>query len=285
MQTHVTLVLAICQRLMRRLTLLMVGLFLVGLPRAHAQSVRFAVIGDFGTASQAELDVSNLVKSWNPNFIITVGDDNYSYGSATTIDQNIGQFYHQFIYPYIGNYGAGAATNQFFPSLGNHDWGDSYPNPKGDQPYLNYFTLPNNERYYDVLFNPVQVFAIDSDPNEPDGNTSSSIQANWLKSRLAASTALWKVVYFHHPAYSSGSVTGSNPYMQWPFQTWGASVVFGGHDHDYERLLINGFPYFVDGLGGASITSFGTTAPGSQKRYNADYGAMLVTADTSSISF
>ena len=167
MQTHVTLVLAICQRLMRRLTLLMVGLFLVGLPRAHAQSVRFAVIGDFGTASQAELDVSNLVKSWNPNFIITVGDDNYSYGSATTIDQNIGQFYHQFIYPYIGSYGAGAATNQFFPSLGNHDWGDSYPNPKGDQPYLNYFTLPNNERYYDVLFNPVQVFAIDSDPNFP----------------------------------------------------------------------------------------------------------------------
>ena len=110
---------------------------------------RFAVIGDFGCGCQAELDVSNLVKSWNPEFIITTGDNNYDFGEASTIDANIGQYYHDFIYPYVGSYGAGADTNRFFPSLGNHDWGDGYIQPPATavQPYLDYFTLPGNERY------------------------------------------------------------------------------------------------------------------------------------------
>ncbi len=94
---------------------------------AHMQvtgsNVRFAVIGDFGQAGQPEQDVANLVKSWDPDLIITVGDNNYPVGAATTIDQNIGQYYHDFIYPYMGAYGAGATANRFFPSLGNHDWG------------------------------------------------------------------------------------------------------------------------------------------------------------------
>ncbi|PYV85585.1 MAG: alkaline phosphatase, partial [Acidobacteria bacterium] len=61
---------------------------------AQSTTVRFAVIGDYGTAGQNELDVSSLVKSWNPDFIITVGDNNYPDGWASTIDRNIGQYYH-----------------------------------------------------------------------------------------------------------------------------------------------------------------------------------------------
>src|SRR5205814_2713669 len=47
----------------------------------------------------------------------------------------------------------------------------------------------------------------------------------------------------------------------------------------------NGFPYFVNGLGGRSIFSFGTPIPGSVVRYNGDYGAQLVNADSTSITF
>src|SRR5689334_17506279 len=85
-------------------------------------SARFAVIGDYGWVGQAALDVSNLVRSWNPDLIITVGDNNYDNGAASTIDPNIGQYYHDFIFPYTGSYGAGAPYNKFFPALGNHDW-------------------------------------------------------------------------------------------------------------------------------------------------------------------
>ncbi|WP_337288947.1 metallophosphoesterase [Candidatus Methylomirabilis sp.] len=180
----------------------------------------------------------------------------------------------------LGLRGPGATINRFFPSLGNHDWATT-----GAQPYLDYFTLPNNERYYDVVWGPVHLFAIDSDPNEPDGVTSTSVQAGWLQGELAASTACWKLVYMHHPPYSSGSTHGSSTWMQWPYQSWGASVVMAGHDHDYERIIQGGFPYFVNGLGGRSIYSFGTPVSGSQVRYNGDYGAMLVDADEAGITF
>ena len=36
--------------------------------------------------------------------------------------------------------------------------------------------------------------------------------------------------------------------MRWTFQEWGASVVLSGHDHTYERILMGGFPYFVNSL-------------------------------------
>ena len=39
--------------------------------RAQSCPTRFAVIGDYGSAGQAEADVSSLVKSWNPDFVIT----------------------------------------------------------------------------------------------------------------------------------------------------------------------------------------------------------------------
>jgi hypothetical protein len=101
------------------------------------RSIRFAVIGDYGDAGQPEIDVANRVKSWNPDFIITTGDNNYPDGAANTIDANIGQYYREFISPYTGSYGAGAPTNRFFPLPGNHDW-----NTPDLQPYLDYFTLP-----------------------------------------------------------------------------------------------------------------------------------------------
>ena len=243
-------------------------------------SIRFAVIGDYGLAGTNELDVANLVIGWSPDFVITVGDNNCPSGAASTIDQNIGQYYHNFICPYTGGYGAGADTNRFFPTIGNHDWGTP-----GAAPYLAYFTLPGNERYYDFVWGPVHFFALDSDFNEPDGTSSTSTQANWLHTGLAASTEPWKLVYFHHAPYSSGGYHGSSTWMQWPFQQWGATAVLSGHDHDYERLLVNGLPYFVDGLGGQSIRAFGTPLPESQVRYNGDYGAMLVQADTGSIEF
>ena len=242
-------------------------------------TIRFAVIGDYGAGGQAEADVASLVKSWNPDFIITTGDNNYPDGAAETIDQNIGQFYHEFIYPYKGGYGPGADHIRFFPSLGNHDW--SSP---GAQPYLEYFELPGNERYYDFTWEPVYFVVIDSDSREPDGVSRASVQAEWLQARLAGSNAAWNVVYFHHPPFSSGT-HGPVDWMRWPFAEWGASVVLAGHDHIYERLLIDGIPYFTNGVGGGAIYSFPSVSEGSQMHYNADYGAMLVTADAGQMTF
>jgi hypothetical protein len=247
-------------------------------------TTKFAVIGDFGSAGQAELDVANRVKSWSPDYVVTVGDNNYDTGSAATIDANIGQYYQQFIGNYVGTYGAGSPTNRFWPVLGNHDWGNASNNPTGWFPYRDYFTLPNNERYYEFAAGPVRFFMLDSDANEPDGITRASVQAAWLKSRLAAAAEPHKVVMLHHAPYSSSTGHGSTAASQWPFSQWGATLVLAGHDHTYERLFNEGIPYVVNGLGGRSLYTFGTPVAGSQFRYAADYGAQLVTADDTSMT-
>jgi hypothetical protein len=246
--------------------------------------IRFAVIGDYGLAGPAEQDVANLVKNWHPDFVVTTGDNNYELGEAATIDQNIGQYYHDFIFPYAGAYGPGATVNRFFPAPGNHDWGEFWPKPTGLQPYLDYFTLPGNERYYDFVQGPVHFFMLDDDDNEPDGNFADSVQALWLKNKLATATEQWKIVVLHHPPFSSGEFASAA--VRWPFKQWGATAVLSGHEHFYERLFVNDLPYLINGLGGyPNRFGFTTVIPGSQVRYNQDHGAMLVEADQTTITF
>ncbi len=243
-------------------------------------TVRFAVIGDFGDAGPAEEAVANLVKSWEPDFITTTGDNNYFNGKAETIDENIGQYYHDYIAPYKGAYGAGADVNRFFPALGGHDWREPMA-----QPHIDYFTLPGNEYYYDVRWGPVHLFVLDSHDEQPDGNTSDSVQARWLQETMAASDAPWKVVVTHRPPYSSGD-HGPSEHMRWPFQEWGASAVLSGNDHHYERIMVDGLPYFVNGLGGGRIYEFGDEEmEGSAVKFNGTHGAMLVEADAQVMRF
>lgn len=239
--------------------------------------VRFAVIGDYGTAGPGLAAVSEMIDSWDVDFIITTGDNNYPIGSPDTIDENIGQYFHQYISPYIGDYGAGADQNRFFPTLGNHDW-----LWQSAQPYLDYFELPGNERYYNFEWEFIDFYALDSDTAEPDGIGQNSIQAAWLEEKLAASTAAWQIVYFHHSPYSSG-YNGPVTYMRWPFKTWGADLVFSGHDHHYERLQVDGLTYIVQGLSGGQRYPLGEIAPESQVRFAGEFGALLVKATPTQI--
>jgi tartrate-resistant acid phosphatase type 5 len=262
-------------------TLLFVFLYLVFPARTYSQqTIRFAVIGDFGWESKQAEDVANLVKSWKPDFVITTGDDNYDYGEDSTIDINIGQYYSEFISPYKGKFGKGDTINRFFPTLGNHDW-----RVAGAVPYFKYFTLPGNERYYDFIKGPVHFFALDTDKHEPDGNTDSSIQAKWLQEKLLSSTSKWKIVYLHHAPYCSGKDHGNFAPAQWKYKEWGASAILAGHEHLYERLTIDSLLYLVNGSGGRSLYTFAEPIEGSQVRYCDDYGAQLVTATEDCINF
>jgi len=233
---------------------------------------RFVIIGDYGLSGPDEANVAALVARLKPDFIVTTGDNNYPYGEAQTIDENIGRYFHSFIAPYRGRFGSGAKDNLFFPCLGNHDW-----IPLDAQPYLDYFALPNNERYYQLIRGNVQLFALDSDVNEPDGNTVDSKQAHWLDAVLGAAAAPWRLVFFHHPPYSSGP-HGATLEMRWPFAAWGASIVYSGHDHTYERLEVDGFPYIVNGVGGNDLYDIADPVPESLVRHADVHGLVLVTA-------
>lgn len=239
---------------------------------------RFAVIGDFGLAGEPAAAVAEMVAAWQPEFVVTTGDNNYPNGDPATLDQNVGQYYHQFIAPYKGSYGEGADRQRFFPVLGNHDWDSGYP-----QAYLDYFSLPGNGRYYQFLWGPIAFFMLDSMFAEPDGFQADSKQAQWLAEAMQASTAPWKIVVFHHAPYSSGH-HGSSKWMRWSFAEWGAHLVLAGHDHDYERLVVDGVTYLVNGLGGGARYARGETfEETSEIFFNADHGALLIEATATTL--
>jgi len=217
---------------------------------------RFAVFGDYGdTDLSGEKAVSALIHSWNVDFILTIGDNVYA---PQTLDNAVGQQYHDYIGNYQGAYGAGSAINRFFPTLGNHEY-----NENNVTNYLNYFTLPDNERYYDFQVGPVHFFGLNSNKQEPDGRSSTSIQSQWMHATLDASNASFNVAYFHHTPYNP---SGSTTTMRWPFEPWGVDAVFAGHQHNYyrENRDDNGdgvqLPYTTTGLGGAgrSVPNVGT---------------------------
>lgn len=149
---------------------------------------------------QARSNVAALVHRWNPDFILTVGDNNYPIGAAAAMDAHVGQYYQDFIFPYAGRYGTAYNENRFFPTLGNHDWMTSRA-----QPYFDYFTLPGNE--HSMIFDRTRasLSGLDSDSRETDGITAKSKQGRWLQQALANTTAPWKLVYFHHAPFSSAT--------------------------------------------------------------------------------
>ena len=245
----------------------------------------FAIIGDFGADGVTELglgatdDVADLVKSWDPDFVATVGDNNYPDGLAISIDHNIGKHYQEYIGDYVGAYGPGSKENRFWPTLGNHDWESG-----NVQAHYDYFTLPGNERYYDVDFGLVHLFMVDSESEEPDGATYDSVQGVWLQNAMAQSDACFKLVLFHRPPFSSGE-RGSSERMDWPFAEWGADAVLAGHDHAYERLTAHGLPYFVNGLGGQLRYQLEMLLENSEVFFNSDWGAQRVTVTEADITF
>ena len=151
--------------------------------------IKFAVIGDYGDANDFEAAVSDMIDTWNVEFVITVGDNNYNNGYASTIDANIGKDYNQWIYPYSGSYPIGGPPggspdniNRFFPSLGNHDYANTI-NPNAALPYLDYFELPGNERWYSFSWGNVDFFVLDSQLGWIP--TTLAVQSDWLQNEVA----------------------------------------------------------------------------------------------------
>ena len=254
---------------------------------SYAQSTTFAVIGDMGTDDQHETDVAALVASWQPDFVIALGDNIYP-DKAPTYSLAVGKYFHQFMYPHEPSYGGSDTTtsNHFWPIVGNHDWDFNHLTN-----YLAYFELPYNERYYTKQIGDIEFFVLDSDQSEPDGTDISSIQASYMIPKIQNSTARWKIVLYHHPTYSANTL-GDNfdTYITWPFENWGVDAVMCGHVHNYQRILIDDtndgkyLVYFVDGAGGQGLDNIGTNITPAFA-FNKNWGAMKVIEKDDSLRF
>ena len=94
-------------------------------PPIPGQTVTIALVGDFGDESQAEQDVADLIDSWSPDYVVTVGDNRYG---TSDLDAAVGQYYCDYMNGATpGTHcptGGNAAINRFYPTVGNHDYSD-----------------------------------------------------------------------------------------------------------------------------------------------------------------
>lgn len=280
------------EKIQRMMLILIFIVSLIGAQPAQAvqaadNTAVFAVITDYGKLDAAQAAVATMVDGWNPDFIVTAGDNWQGNtmgeaGSTNSYENAIGNYYGS------GGVSTGRVSRSylngdFYPVKGNHDY------LAGSNRFEQYFSgltppIPfvqhsGSARYYEFQRGPVHFFMLDSGPfpgNAPDLTT----QQTWLQNALAASTATWKIVVFHKPAYTGGS-HGNATDMQWDFDGWGADFVIAGHVHIYERIHRDGIVYFTAGASAGDVRS-GTKI--GEAYYNGS-GAMRVNASETSITF
>jgi hypothetical protein len=241
-------------------------------PLPHADgSLKFAVLGDFGNASRGQYDMATRMASLREKFpfdiVLLVGDN--LYGSERPQD-----FKRKFEIPYKTLLDQGV---KFYGALGNHD--------AREQRYYELFNM-GGELYYS--FTPrnegVRFFALDSTYPVPE-------QIAWLEKELKDAKDPWKIVFLHHPPYSSGGRHGSDVKLRQVleplFVRYNVSVVFTGHDHFYERIKPQqGIVYFVVGSGG--MLARGDITPGSPitaKGYDRDRAFLLAEIKDDTMTF
>lgn len=227
-------------------------------------ALNFAVIGDWGRQGrpdqmQVARQMGIACKNAGASFVISVGDNFYERG-VTSLDDDHWQRSFEKVYD------APSLQVPWYVILGNHD----YAGKTG--PQLEYakthprWIMP--ARYYSHLYpidasTNLECFYIDTCPfiGEYQHNPMFSDipaqdadrQLKWLDRSLAASKAEWKLVFGHHPIYSSGIAHGNQPEMIkliLPLlQKYKVQAYFAGHDHDLEHLKVGELDLIVSGAG------------------------------------
>jgi 3',5'-cyclic AMP phosphodiesterase CpdA len=193
-------------------------------------------IGDFGVGGETERRMGAAMKRFAAtrpaDALVTLGDNDYTESPAA---------FHR---NWRESFGWAAANGlRVAGTLGNHDvrvLGGRYQFDELDMPGRTY-----RRRVGDVA-----LFLLDS-------NRVTAAQARWLGNALAASTARWRIVAFHHPAYTCGAYRAHPGVLsRWAplFERHGVDLVLSGHDHNYQRFAPRrGVTYVVHGGGGQRL--------------------------------
>jgi predicted phosphodiesterase len=214
-----------------------------------------AIIGDFGSGDANERAVADLVAAASPEAVLTVGDNVYTDAGYA---RQVGDYYGAFV-----------AGERFFPATGNHDY------DQGIENFDDYFGYLNGQRDYTVVLGSAEFFVLDGEQGMASLDANHN-QEMWLRRVVSASTADYKIVIVHYPPFSSGDRHGSTPDYQWDFASMGIDLVLSGHDHIYERIVVGGVTYIVNGAGGKALYGCGDRVSGSAVCFDDNFGALFL---------
>jgi tartrate-resistant acid phosphatase type 5 len=224
----------------------------------------FAVIGDWGrqgspSQRQVARQMGIACEREKAAFVVSVGDNFYERGVTSLEDSHWQQSFETV-------YDAPSLQVPWYVTLGNHDYAGLC------EPQLEYgdthsrWIIP--ARYYSQVHQvtpamQLECFFLDTCPfveeyqNNPELSDVSAqnpnAQLEWLDNSLSASKAEWKLVFGHHPTYSSGLAHGNQPeiiqYVLPILEKHHVQAYFAGHDHDLEHLKLDRLHLIVSGAG------------------------------------
>jgi predicted phosphodiesterase len=218
----------------------------------------FLVIGDSGSGDANQLAVRDRMLASPADAIVHTGDMVYERGASADFNPRFFEPYAELLRRLV-----------LWPCLGNHDVKTNRGQPWREVFYTSANITAHSQGYYSFDVGNAHFVVLDSNGDTAPG----SAQRTFLDQDLAASTAAWKFVAFHHTIYSSGSTHGSNLPIRRDltplFDRYHIAVVFMGHEHNYERTKPlygdqivgpgRGTVYVTTGGGGRDLQPVGTS--------------------------
>lgn len=215
-------------------------------PGSH-EPTRFWVMGDSGTGGYTSARVRAAFEHFSiaepPDFLLLLGDNAYKHGS----DED---YQRAFFIPF----GRQLASLPAWSTVGNHESAGSVESPGGT--YNQIFDIPSDGAAGGVPSGSPLYFSFDhgrahfvSLNSESVDRSPNGPMLDWLRRDLAASTADWNIVFWHHAPYPTGRRTGSTDPSIVEMRTnvlpildeFRVDLVLNGHTHAYERsFLIHG---------------------------------------------
>lgn len=232
-------------------------------PLLHAQQpFRFVAIGDTGSGSQPQQRVADQMWSWmqqHPFKLVVMLGDNI-YGNTELTGGGSPRFFHdKFDLEYQRFEQQGVV---FHATIGNHDMQTRHAQAEIDD--IPRFGILGRDGYYkfqtppefDVKGRPLmEFFCLNSELHSAQKEKE---QAEWLARETAASKAVWKVVFLHHPLYTvrgqHAPAVALREQIHESLEKNHVQIVLAGHNHFYARMKpVNGAMQIIAGGGGRHL--------------------------------
>lgn len=236
--------------------------------QSAGEPLRIGVIGDSGFGQQVTFDLAAQMAALDLDFVLHTGDVVYS------IEQNANP-YEAYALKYYLPFAPLLHTMPVYTVVGNHDVEREamYQEtpfiyqafPSFADPRLSAPDAGGLNQWYAMSYGDIQFLMLDTQTffNEPGR----AEQLAWLTERLADERFAYSIPVFHVPPFSSGlhPNDGAAVRSEWLplFEAANVPLVLSGHDHNYERLVVNGITYIISGGGTTVIYDQSLTAPGS----------------------
>jgi 3',5'-cyclic AMP phosphodiesterase CpdA len=207
----------------------------------------FVVLGDNRSGDDVYRKIVSLAMERKPDFIINTGDMIAKPGNKND----------------WANFWAlsNPITVPYFLAVGNHD--ANHRMPFSEKTFKAQVDLPGNELYYSFLAGNSLCIVLDSYMDDQEKRITGE-QFKWIETVLANSTQKHKFVFLHHPLYtdlgkghhahdSLDRYPESRDRLESLFAKHKVDAVFAGHEHYYQRRMVDAIVHVITGGGGAPV--------------------------------